>query len=160
MSTAALANYTRHHLRELLRGSCFFPDVGFRGNVEAMHRAWRAVRGEVLRQWTQAHPGTRPHAWWRFDAVERRQRIDGKPHPFDNPERQALVDKIAAQPGTSPTYGAAMYALSWGKPCSLCLRDDFAAVYETERQYLERLDLLTADERAALADADHEEGDQ
>ena len=156
MSTAALANYTRHHLRELLRGSCFFPDVGFRGNVEAMHRAWRAVRGEVLPQWTKAHPGTRPHAWWRFDAAERRRRIDGPCHPFENPERIARVDEIAAQPGTPPTYRNEMYALHYGKPRSLMLRDDFEAVYESEAAYLDRLDLLTAAERGALADADQE----
>lgn len=31
-------------------------------------RVWAAARPEILPAWIDAHPGTRPYAWWKFDA--------------------------------------------------------------------------------------------
>jgi hypothetical protein len=36
------------------------------GHRSAMH--WETHRAEVLRWWIERFPGTRPDAWWRFDA--------------------------------------------------------------------------------------------
>jgi hypothetical protein len=38
---------------------------------------WRAARAEILVDWIAEHPGTRPWAWWRFDATEPRRRLGG-----------------------------------------------------------------------------------
>ncbi len=40
-------------------------------------RDWRAIRGEVLRDWVTARPGTRPFYWWVADAPEPRLRVGG-----------------------------------------------------------------------------------
>ncbi len=143
--------YSETEIEQLLSGhdwSFAGPTFGSERNgtldVEAMREAWHELRGELLPKWIAEHPGTRPHGWWRFDASERRRRIDGPAHPFDNPARDALV----IQWGHS-TRDA--YRLWFGKPSSLIGLDDFGAVYETEVEFLERLGLLTNDERLALA---------
>jgi hypothetical protein len=47
-------------------------------NREARQRAWEAVRLDVLADWIETRPGTRPHAWWEFDAPEpQRRRVGG-----------------------------------------------------------------------------------
>lgn len=37
-------------------------------NKAALRAAWDSARDEVLAEWIRDHPGTRPWAWWRFDA--------------------------------------------------------------------------------------------
>lgn len=39
--------------------------------------AWRTVGATVLEEWIAKYPGTRPWAWWRYDAPEPRRRIGG-----------------------------------------------------------------------------------
>lgn len=44
----------------------------------AVRRAWKSVRDDLLRDWIEERPGTRPWAWWKFDLSEpRRRRIAG-----------------------------------------------------------------------------------
>ncbi|NQU23106.1 MAG: hypothetical protein HQ567_17650 [Candidatus Nealsonbacteria bacterium] len=144
-----LTGYTEAHVKHLLTGHDFFGE-GFRGDRAAMRQAWEALGSDLLGDWINEHPGTRPYAFWVFDAPERRRRIDGKAHPFDNPERQAHVERIAETPEARPDYRETMYQLSYGTPNSLCMRDDFEAEYETELDYLDRLGLLTENERTAF----------
>jgi len=91
----------------------------------AMEKAWRQIGDSVLQEHIADRPGTRPWAWWRFSlpAGERRERTDGKPHPFDDPAFD--------QPRE----------LHYGEP--LYLREhDRGARFETQREYLERRNLL------------------
>lgn len=39
-----------------------------RGNRERVKSIWQEVRGEILREWVQMYPCTRPWAWWEIDA--------------------------------------------------------------------------------------------
>jgi len=135
-----------------------------------MRKGWKVLRGELLPKWIAEHPGTRPYAWWVFDAPERRRRIgtmhprcpgkdrhtlsesdyelveDGKSHPFANPERTAKVDNWRRQ--YPDVAGRDAYSLHRGVPACLLVRDDFYARYESEAAYLHRLGLLTESERA------------
>ena len=68
-------------------------------------------------------------------------------NPFDNPRRTAYVDN---QGPYHPLAGP--YRISYGKPAVLVpydppMHDDFAAQYETELDYLDRLGLLVEGER-------------
>lgn len=108
-----------------------------------LQRAWEAARDELLAACVEQHPASRPWGWWRFEAPERRQRIDGKPHPFDNSARAAHVKEKKIQGDTC--------RLSFGVPPVRCVPDDWDAVYESERDYLDRLFLLTEHERDLLA---------
>ena len=72
-------------------------DFAFFWDEPERERDWQAARGEILADWIREHPGTRPAAWWAYDApkqaaprvpkwrrpemVEPRQRIGGTGAP-------------------------------------------------------------------------------
>src|SRR5215216_2401874 len=43
-------------------------------NFDYTKKRWHAVSDDVLAAWIEARPGSRPPAWWRFEALEPRQR--------------------------------------------------------------------------------------
>lgn len=51
--------------------------------------AWRRIRESVLETWTRERPGTRPFAWWKFDAPGPRERLGG----IGTPSFQVLNEK-------------------------------------------------------------------
>lgn len=117
---------------------------------------WPTVRDSFLQTWITEHPGERPWIWWELDAPERRRRIgtlkndkvirDRKPHPFENKERIAEIDEIAAE-GAYPGFLEHVYNLSFGKPSVYFVADDWFAAFEDEFDYLDRLGLLLPGER-------------
>lgn len=101
---------------------------------------WQILQPQIMRDWLQRENGIgrRPWAWWHIDKRERRLRIDGKPHPHDNHERNALVAERAKNyPNSTANY----MKLYYGVPGALMIHDDFEAEYEEEFEYLERHDL-------------------
>ena len=119
--------YNEWHLHQLATGHCYIAGQAFDDDMEALKVAWDQLRERFMEVWKAEFAGTRPHAWWKFDAPERRLRVDGNPHPFDNPEREDT-------------------GLYYGKPNILTCKDDFMAEYEGELEYLLRLGLIEADE--------------
>jgi hypothetical protein len=99
---------------------------------------WRAHRAALLVEWVQVRPGTRPWAWWQWDAPERRRR------------------RLAG--GGEPYAGDLAYGLPryWTTPAlaahvsSLALDAANPPTFESEAAYLERQDGLTRDERPRL----------
>lgn len=87
---------------------------------------WQAHGDEVLADWIAEHPGTRPHGWWMCDAPGPRARIDGGPE---------------ASPDTPRRFGV---------PSIYRCEDDWSAEYESEADYLARLNLLVDGERERL----------
>ena len=73
---------------------------------------------------------------------------DGAVHPFLNPEREAKVQKWREQHPEIAEREA--YRLYYGEPSCLMTLDDFEAVFESEAEFLARLDLLTESERCVL----------
>ena len=69
------------------------------------------------------HPGTRPFAWWELEASELRRVRSGMDAP-------------------TPHFRGPRFGLA---------HDYYADHYETETDYLDRLDLLTPEERVALS---------
>jgi len=78
----------------LLTGHCLMclldPD---NHSDEQLQAEWSKQRDTLLPEFVKANPGTRPWAWWKWDAPEprRRERIDGGVHPHDNKERTLKV---------------------------------------------------------------------
>lgn len=129
--------------------------TAFRGRENAFDEAgardcWHAIGGMILTDWIVAYPGTRPWAWWRYDAPERRHCTNGV-HPFDDPDRQAKVDEVAAQPGTHPRYAQDAVALDCGTPNMVIVLADWHAEFESQEDYLRRLGLLSEAEESALS---------
>lgn len=141
------SGYRVEHLQVLRHGHNYrywglpeFDDLGER------RKAWKTFGEEILHDWIRRDPPdggplTRPWAWWAFDAPERRRRIDGV-HPFDNPERDALIERYYAEHQREP-----LFRLWYGCPASLVIADDFGARYESQCDYLARLGLLLPGER-------------
>lgn len=48
---------------------------------EAVHGLWVTHGAEIVAEWAETAPGTRPAAWWKYDAPENRQRLGGKGTP-------------------------------------------------------------------------------
>lgn len=54
-------------------------DVFLLSSWEAdLKAAWDAVKDEILADWMQRHPCSKPFAWWRFDAPETRQESESE----------------------------------------------------------------------------------
>mgnify|MGYP003134932821 CR=1 FL=1 len=125
--TSLSNKYDEWHLHQFATGICYIAGIAFDDDTEAMKEAWEQLREPFMEVWKVEFPGTRPWVWWELDAPERRLRIDGKQHPFDNPERE---DK----------------RLYYGKPTRLIGKDEFMAEYEGELEYLLRLRLIEPEE--------------
>jgi len=63
---------------ELKNGPCLISGVGYfsyqdnTSDRDRMYRDWLRVRESMLAEWIQENPGTRPYAWWEFEAPEPR----------------------------------------------------------------------------------------
>jgi hypothetical protein len=150
--------YTEEHVSALLSGFDFF--YAFTDDVprfvpsrdreaeggdeeapvalERKREAWERLGDELLEAWIEKHPFSRPWAWWRFAATEMRRCTSGE-HPYDLYER--MGEKFNRR-------------YSFGRP-AFSLRHDrygYDSKFESERDYLIRLDLLTDHERQLLAD--------
>ncbi|MDX9861651.1 MAG: terminase large subunit [Rhodospirillales bacterium] len=90
---------------------------------EELAAAWERLRAAILADWIRERPGTRPWAWWEFDALEPRRQISGGP-PRDG-------DGLWF--GVPPCWGLEQFA--------------DPPVFETESEYLTRLKLLEKGER-------------
>ncbi len=84
---------------------------------------------ELLDQWIAEHPGTRPWFWWRFIAPEPRRCLSG-PHRYHSPEYADVPHR----------YHFGVPAIAVGPKFGI------GETFETEREYLTRLNLLTAEE--------------
>lgn len=117
---------------------------------EKMRQYWADFRGELMGRHVTAHPFSRPVWWWKWESKERRQCVNGQ-HPHDSAARIAWV---AERENEKPGSAAYLNRITFGVP-SVLGGPDFAAnprpEYETQRQYLERLDLLCPYERELLA---------
>lgn len=116
------------------------------GDMESIRRAWLECRSQLLPEWIRANPGTRPWAWWQFDAPARRERADGVIHPFNDRCRKAQLAKL---PATCWVRQHA-YDLFFGVPRLRQTPDEMSAAYESEAAYLSRHNLLTDAEQREI----------
>lgn len=143
------SRFTDAHRLELLTGMDLF-DEGFRADEKARRAAWFAHRDQLLAFWLQdpetvnstpapGGPGTRPWAWWRYEAPGLRRELGNAPlKPCPVSGESFGIPLGYRHPGYDP---------------------DDPPIYETEAAYLARHGLLTADERAQLAKDDRRRAD-
>jgi hypothetical protein len=111
-----------------------------------LRAGWDELGERLTREHIRHHPGSRPWGWWHFDAPERRRCTSGQ-HKFDDPARQAFIAKHGIIDD--------IYNLRFGVPACSLPQDDWHATYDTESEYLDRLDLLTPTERTTLTTKGH-----
>jgi hypothetical protein len=98
---------------------------GDRLNDDELAIAWRQLRGEIMARHLAERPGSRPWGWWKFDSREARRQIEEGPEPIGPADWFGCPSKFRGEPP--------------------------ALMYESERDYLARLGLLTEAEQRALA---------
>lgn len=145
---------------------------------------WSELRESVLDRWIRTCPGTRPFAWWQFDAPpalvtghagpfpgrEPRRRLGGTGTPNFEVLNSAPwfwfgLPVMFVQPWMVEYYNGRARDVN-GKPIETKYRDgDFTGRaidprnpprFESQADYLERHGLLTRGERARLTPADFE----
>ena len=140
-SLSTKGRLTRERLQFLLQGYNFFGEA-FADDADA-EKCWRDHGPKIMRSWIKSSPGSRPWAWWKFDATERRRCTSGK-HPFDEPDfesqrRKTELDIAELRFGIPQYYSAEQIASKIS--------------FETEEVYLKRLNLMSDYELILLANA-------
>ncbi len=115
---------------KLTLGHWFFPDSELEDDHK-MRGLWEAHCMQLLADWVLENPGTRPWAWWRWDApAEFRRRIGGI--------GTALTKCLDGE--SAPFFGMPRcYAGDY--------EDKDPPKFESEREYLARHGLLTRVEK-------------
>ena len=100
-------------------------------------QAWNELKKEILVEWLQSRPGSRPWAWWRFDCPPNqfRTRTDGKRHQFLDPSFDLRRELI---------FGRPRYFRECDIPDGGVL--DIAKSFESEASFLKRLNVCSAAE--------------
>lgn len=155
------ATMTVEEADHLLTGFSFDGGSPF-DSPEARRAAWRANREDLVLYWMGRSveldvsgelfwgsgpegPGHRPRAWWQYEAPERRKLVD--------PDR--LREFVQARASQEAAEKAVEMARSWDGPTylgapTLTPQNWSFQGFETQAEYLDRLDLLTSWEREQI----------
>lgn len=109
---------------------------------------WAQHGPEIIKAWARKHPGTRPHAWWAYEALESRWRVGGTGTP-DFVALAAIVPQHAY--GIPVRWISAATIRLYRQKLGIKLRaDPFDAkdppTFEAEGEFLRRHGLLAAHE--------------
>lgn len=110
-----------------------------KADLDAMREAWNNLRDELLPEWIESHPFSRPVAYWLFDASLPRIAVVG----------EQLLEALE----WSDAHRHYRQHFFFGLNRRLGIDDgsrDSQAAFESEQQYLIRCELLTAGERDLL----------
>lgn len=116
----------------LVRGHLYLPEfIRDNGDLETMTELWWNLRDTILEQHIQREPLTRPWAFYALEDREPRRRLDRKPCrcPLDGRQHPGL-----------PPLSMIWFGHTRGCRCE----------YEDESEYLDRLGLLTAEEKKVI----------
>lgn len=142
------------------------------GTLHSLEDAWKHARDLILPKWTRERPGTRPSAWWAFDAprwnddpwegcfyhgtfASPRQRLGGT----GDPVYEALNYVPEFELGVPARFLTAIDLHTWpalrnrlhDRPAEAYDPED-PPMYESSAAYLKRLGLLVEGEEAALSE--------
>jgi hypothetical protein len=100
------------------------PDLGEDLDPEMLAAAWKALRSELVAEHVRENPGTRPWAWWEYEAPGPRQQINPGPEPEGPADWYGMPHRYDGMPPSN--------------------------MYEPEADYLSGHGLLMPAERLAL----------
>lgn len=131
-------------------------------NSSLLSATWDRYRDEILSAWISKFPGSRPRTWWTLDAPRGDELLpthNGGNSPRRAPLARKLVDATgrSAKRATSIFQDAAGAYFYYGIPMPYRGPDDPVSAmlyFESQATYLQRHQLLTADELRLLGDAE------
>ena len=112
-----------------------------------MRPLWEEYGVEIVVDWIDAHPGTRPSLWWKYDAPRAAGQDKLPPHQRQvEPRRQILGEGVPLHEvqNVLPSY-------NFGIP-DWCGDPVEAPIFESQHAYLKRHSLLRKGERAPRVD--------
>lgn len=117
---------------------------------------WAQHGSAIVAAWARKHPGTRPHAWWPYDAPGPRQRLGGKGTPCHEALSAYTPEYVFGIPRhwVGRSMAASYRSLKIAIKCQ-AFSEKNPPVYESQATYLKRHGLLAAHE-AELARFDPE----
>jgi hypothetical protein len=128
-----------------------------RGDRRNEKRMWKKYRDFILTDWIQNRPGSRPWAWWRFDAPRWQKSFNGAffEGVLPEPRKQVSGDGVIEY----EKYPAIVPRFKFGVPCDWYEVDnDDPPMFEAESTYLQRHGLMSKSEEKRLSDKDFEPG--
>ncbi len=127
-----------------------------RGDRDRLKRLWADQAKNIIQAWITERPGTRPWAWWEFDApvmqnIKRRWKGTFFMRWLKETRRQVSGQGVTSwenYPAWIPRYflGA---PLDWDS-----IDEDDPPIFESEATYLDRFGLLSKSEKAKISPAD------
>jgi hypothetical protein len=116
------------------------------GSTSEQHELWDAYGGEVVLQWIQERPGTRPSLWWEYTAPKQPKRDKDGYFSGRLPEPRLLIDSTGEDDHFHYYYfkGVEVYSI------------DPNVFIESEPAYLRRHNLMSDEEIRRLTAADYE----
>lgn len=108
---------------DLESGFTLFGDPAFE-DEDDRRKLWKTFRETIMGEWVRERPGSRPDGWWSFEASEPRRLLSGRLEPLND-------------------------RLHQGTPAQF-YPEETPIVYESETAYLDRLDLLSEEEKSLL----------
>ncbi len=117
------------------------------GNPDRLRALWRKVKKEILADWIQRTPCSRPWAWWQCDAPRKDTGLGAWFEPLPVPRRQLAgvgQTTVEVDPATVPTFDR-------GIPDFAEIDEDDPPMFESEAEYLRRHGFLTPAETKYLA---------
>ena len=62
-------------IEDLTRGYCVLQPMHEFGSDEERRECWFANRDELLAEWIERRPGSRPQSWWKYESTEGRRSL-------------------------------------------------------------------------------------
>lgn len=124
-----------------------WPNVHF--DPDRGKRLWELAREAMVEAWAAKHPGTRPWAWWRWDAPEPRRRVGGTGTPAHEvlahlPWHQLGIPVSWITPREVEFYGTGFHGVA--------VDPDDPPAFESQGEYLKRHGLLLDGEKPGSLD--------
>ena len=126
-------------------------------NQGKLKKHWRQHKEDILSIWRLEHPGSRPWAWWLFDAPETlRHRLGGQgtaDHEVFS-KAEEIFFGVHVSYIQDDDFKAYMSLGETLPPYAQPFDPDNAPQWESEASYLQRHGLLTTDEECKLSPVD------
>jgi len=124
-------------------------------NETNQQTVWEETRKKILADWSRKHPGTRPWAWWRFDAPRDLELMKDTAWAGKFPVAREQISGFGLT--TRERYPAILPRFIFGVPLDWHeINEKKPPMFEGQAVYLKRHGLLTKSEGKKLKQADFE----